>query len=235
MRRASRLGGRLRLLWIRRVHIARDICLLGLAFSAAYLLRFEFAVPASEYANYIRELPVVVALQFLALASCGVYMYVWRYIGLRDVKAFLLATTLAAIPQLAARLLLPDAYQHWRVPLSVVVIDGLLVFGLILGARVVRRAIYEKFEQPDGFRDGGLPKRRVLLIGAGRAGRVAVEEIRSRRDTDLEVVGFVDDENAKQHCTIHNLSVLGTTEALPALVREYQIDHVIITFASASR
>lgn len=222
------------LLWKRRVHIASDVFMLALAFVVAYALRFEFSIPPRELAYCLHLLPYVVAVQLMALVLSGVYMYIWRYIGLRDVKAFAMATIAAAIPVIVARFAVPDSHEQWHVPLAVTFIDALLMFGTTLGARVMRRAIYEYFEQPEGI-EHDQPKRRVLLIGAGRAGKIAVDEIRSRRDSDLEIVGFVDDARSKQGFTVHNLQVLGPSTALPSLVREFQIDHVIITFTSASR
>ncbi|HNZ28212.1 MAG TPA: polysaccharide biosynthesis protein, partial [Spirochaetota bacterium] len=57
----------------------------------------------------------------------------------------------------------------------------------------------------------------VLLVGAGRAGVLAVREILGRGDLDLEVKGFVDDDPQKLGSTIHDIKVLGTAEDIPRL------------------
>src|SRR5215469_3389890 len=117
---ANRLRETLRLLWIRRAHVVADICMLASAFTAAYLLRFEFSIPSLEYRNCIQQLPMVVGLQFTALLMAGVYMYIWRYIGLRDVMPFVQAACVPAVLVFIARLYLSNAYEHWRVPVSVI-------------------------------------------------------------------------------------------------------------------
>jgi FlaA1/EpsC-like NDP-sugar epimerase len=78
-------------------------------------------------------------------------------------------------------------------------------------------------------------KRRVLLIGAGSAGKLAAKEIRKRADMNLEIIGFVDDDPQKFGAVIQQIKVLGNTKDLPRLVSELNIDHVIITIAATSR
>src|SRR5258705_8622962 len=112
----------------------------------------------------------------------------------------------------------------------------ILSFGGILGLRVVRRVLYERYQRHRGPANGNLHKRRpVLLVGAGRAGVMAAQEISTRGDTDLDVKGFVDDDPNKQGSVIHGIKVLGYTECLPRVVTELEIDHVVITIAQASR
>jgi len=62
---------------------------------------------------------------------------------------------------------------------------------------------------------------------------MAVREIRSRGERDMDLRGFVDDDPLKQGAVISGLKVIGTTEALPELVPELGIDEVIITIADA--
>ena len=71
-------------------------------------------------------------------------------------------------------------------------------------------------------------------MGAGAAGVMAVREIRSRGEHDMDLRGFVDDDPLKQGAVIHGLKVLGSTEALPGLVPALGIDQVIITIAEAT-
>ena len=75
----------------------------------------------------------------------------------------------------------------------------------------------------------------MLLIGAGRAGMLAVKEIQGRGDMDLDIKGFIDDDPGKQGAVLSKIRVLGTTKELPQLVRQLGINHVVITIAQASR
>ena len=75
----------------------------------------------------------------------------------------------------------------------------------------------------------------TLLVGAGRAGVLAAREIVGRGDMHLDVKGFVDDDADKQGAVIQGIRVLGTTEALPRLVKELGISQVVITIAQISR
>ena len=62
---------------------------------------------------------------------------------------------------------------------------------------------------------------------------MAVREIRSRGEHDMDLRGFVDDDPLKQGAVINGLKVLGSTEALPMLVPALGIEQVIITIADA--
>jgi hypothetical protein len=46
---------------------------------------------------------------------------------------------------------------------------------------------------------------------------MAVREIRSRGEQDMDLRGFVEDDPAKQGAVISGLRVLGPTESLPKL------------------
>lgn len=211
-----------------------DLLLLTVAFSLAYLIRFDFVVPSGEAEKYLIQMPYVVLVQFVVLLTSGIYRFIWRYVGLREMRRFFIAAAISIVPILILRLLLPDAYRAWRVPFSVILVDTAIAFGGVFGLRVLRRDIYEH-----GLRKGtklltecGKP---VILIGAGRAGVMAVSEIQNRRDVDLHIKGFVDDDVAKVGSFVSGVKVLGTTEDLPRLVRELSIDHVIISIATGSR
>ncbi len=218
----------------RRVQYALDLTVLVATFLLAYLLRFDFQIPASQMRAVWVQLPYVVLLQFVALAVSGVYSFIWRYIGLAEIWAFGRAAFWSALPVLVLRLGLPERFQDWRVPLSVIVIDTVLAFGGVLAIRVLRRVVFERYEKHQ--RSGTSGRRKpVVLVGAGRAGVLAAKEIQGRGDIDLWIEGFVDDDPQKQGAVIQGKKVLGSTRDLPRLASELELDHVIITIAQVSR
>src|SRR6266850_3594685 len=221
----------------RQLQFTLDLITLVMAFTLSYLLRFDFSIQQRELLDGLVQLPYVVLIQFSVLILTGVYAFIWRYIGMTEVKAFCKAAIWSALPIIALRLLLPEQGRELRVPLSVIVVDTVLAFGGLVALRVVRRAVYEcsekrrKTAQPANGH-----KKPVLLIGAGRAGILTATEIQGRRgEMDLEIRGFVDDDPKKQLSVIHGVKVLGTTRDLPQLVRGMQIDHVVISMAQATR
>jgi FlaA1/EpsC-like NDP-sugar epimerase len=222
----------------RKSQFALDTVVLMSAFVLAYLLRFDFAIPEQETQRMLYQLPFVLLFQLLLLRLAGIYAFVWRYVGMAEVKAFMVAALWSALTLLALRTWLPEQLQPARIPLSVTVVDTLIAFGGVLALRVLRRALYErgtKRQNAKGQLQRRLVKKPVLLIGAGRAGVMIAREIRLRGDIDLEVRGFIDDDRNKMGSVIQGVKVLGTAEDIPRLVTELDIDHVVISFAEASR
>ena len=222
-------------LFHRRTQFAMDLLVLAAAFWLAYLLRFDFYILHDNFLFALRQFPYVVLVQFVGLIIAGVYSFIWRYVGMGEVKAFLKAAYLSLLPLAIVRLGVPANYHQWRVPLSIILIDTVLAFGGVLGLRVLRRALYERYERQSRTARANGQKKLVLLIGAGQAGVLAAREIHGRGDTGLVIKGFIDDDPQKQGSVIYGVKVLGSTEDMPWLVRTLGIDHVVITIAAASR
>ncbi len=220
----------------REVQYLLDLAILAAAFVLACLLRFDFNPPAST----LIQLPLVVLIQFVTLSALGIYSFIWRYIGMAEIKSFVKAAVyslaLSLVVLLALRLGLPPTLQGWRVPISVNLIDTVLAFGGLLGVRVLRRSLYERFERsPPRRAEAPERRKRALLVGAGRAGLMAVRELASRRRAELEVLGFLDDDPRKQGTVIHGVKVLGTTVDLLRQIRELEIERVVLTMVEVRR
>lgn len=84
-------------------------------------------------------------------------------------------------------------------------------------------------------------QRRVLVLGAGWAGRTLAEAINQAADNRTPnpyrgngalVVGFVDDDPAKQGCMIAGAPVLGTSRHLPQLAADVAADDVVLAITN---
>lgn len=145
----QRIGSQL---WWKRLltkglQFALDLAILIVAFLLAYLLRLEFEVPEQWFPYISRQLAYVMLLQFAALNLAGAHSFIWRYVGMAEMKAFLSAAWWSFLLIVILRLGLPKQFHQWRVPLSVIVMDTILAFGGLIMLRLLRRALYERYEK----------------------------------------------------------------------------------------
>src|SRR2546429_9766364 len=94
------------------------------------------------------------------------------------------------------------------------------------GARLGRRLLHE-LSRVDR-------SRRILILGAGDAGEKIVRDMQGAPEGEYEPIGFVDDDEAKVGARIHGVPVLGTREALPALVEKHKPSELLVAIPSAS-
>ena len=73
-----------------------------------------------------------------------------------------------------------------------------------------------------------VPRKRILIIGAGEVGVSVLRSIRRNPDKGYLPIGFIDDNQEKVGKRIQGLDILGTTRDLTYIVRRRQIDTVII-------
>ena len=73
---------------------------------------------------------------------------------------------------------------------------------------------------------------RTLIIGAGEAGAIFVRSIRIR--SDIDVVGFLDDDKNKQGTTVYGHPVIGTVKDIEETVEKYGIEQITIAIPSLS-
>ncbi len=168
----------------------------------------------------------------------GVLSFVWKYVGMAEVPAFVRAAAgLGGGARSRFACSCPTSLADLRIPISIIVMTRVLAFGGLLGVRVAA---------PRALGAGACSRRRsgpeaasrgrpaVLLVGAGAAGVMAVREIRSRGEHDMDLRGFVDDDPLKQGAVINGLKVLGADRGAAARsCRRWGSTQVIITIADA--
>lgn len=74
-----------------------------------------------------------------------------------------------------------------------------------------------------------------MIIGAGEAGCMIVREVAAHPESELEVVGFLDDDPRLHGKTVEDVPVLGSSDRLPEEAKLKRIDEVIIAVPSESR
>lgn len=213
------------------IFMAGDLLIWGLALYAAFLIRFEGAIPPND----MRRLPVLIAvflpLKLIFHLLLGQYRVTWHLVGLTDLVNVWKANSLASLWVVAIILFLRSQRIFAGTPRSVLILDYLFSLGAIGIFRMSRR-LWDQRERLR--RPNGQSVRRILLVGAGAAGERLLRAMFEDRREAYGPVGFIDDDPGKQGMTIHGLPVFGGRAAIPEIVRTQRIDEVIMAIPSAS-
>ena len=208
------------------VQLLMDVFLVAAALTAALYLRFDWNIPL-QYLGRLENLLLPAVLINLAIfVLFGLYRRLWRYASLYELKLILAAVCLGAAGTYGYSII-----SGQMLPRSVYIIYGLLLLLLLGGSRLSLRVLYGKLKRRPADRG----RRNVLIIGAGDAGvQVAGELKKSQERRGARVVGFVDDDSAKQGQVIQGIPVLGGREAIPRLLEKQPIHEVVFAIPSAS-
>ncbi|QKT05097.1 polysaccharide biosynthesis protein [Ectothiorhodospiraceae bacterium 2226] len=195
------------------------------AWGCAFLVRHDFSVAAVNWDIFFATLPFVVAVQGVVLAWSGLYRGVWRFASIPDLWNIVRAVGLGVL-LIGMTLFLFNRFEG--VPRSSVAIYPLLLM-VFLGAPRMLFRVWKDYGGPFPKPLGG---KRVLVLGAGRAGEMLVRDM--LRDGEYEPVAFLDDRPSLQGARVHGVPVLGKMTRLPRLVGSLSVDLVVIAVPSAS-
>ncbi|HEU5476796.1 MAG TPA: nucleoside-diphosphate sugar epimerase/dehydratase [Gaiellaceae bacterium] len=196
----------------------------------AFQLRFDNGL--SHHLGYQRlfdrTILLVLAIKLIVFIAFGFYNRWWRYVSIRDMWAAARGVVIASlIADVTVYLVSP--VHGFRLPRSIAATDLLLTLALVAGSRLLARTVIER----PGLTMVARGKE-VVVVGAGDAGRLIVQEMQRSRMLNYTPIGFVDDDPRKRHTRIMGVRVLGTIDELPRVLREHRPDEVLIAMPSVS-
>jgi len=201
-----------------------DLAMAALAWWVAKLLRYAVRPEDVVHFRWF-EFPVVLLAQGLIFRWTGLYKGVWRFASLPDLWNILRAVVLGST---AVWLLLSMFNRLQGVPRSMLLLYP-VVLAMVLGAP---RLAYRYWKDSRLGVTGERSMRRVLILGADRAGEVLSRDL--HRDGGYAVVGFLDDRPALRGASINGHPVLGQFEQLPEIAREAAVEMLLIALPNAS-
>lgn len=116
------------------------------------------------------------------------------------------------------------------IPRSLYILDWMVSCALLLGIRMAALG-WLSIRSKSGKQG---ERTRTLIYGAGAAGLALLQELRRGRSMMCDVMGFVDDDAGKVGMTLHGKQVLGSGDALGALVRKHSVERLLIALPAAT-
>ena len=206
----------------RLVEVFADFVLICVSFLVAYALAVGGTGTDFERSVYLSALPILLASRYVFFVALGVYRRVWRYATARDVVPIVVGCFGSAV---AACVILVALRPIGSFPaVQIFAIDAILCTILVGASRLALRLLPETFSSRGG-------RKRVLVVGAGRAGRSLARELREGRDA--RVVGFLDDNPRVRRRRILGISVVGSLDEADRAIANARADEVLVSIPSA--
>ena len=202
------------------------ITIIGVAL-ISLLIRFDGYITPHYMQQMVDALPIMVISYIVMLLSMHLYTRIWRYAGMREMVAVLIATTLGA------GLFYTGMYVFDKsLPRSIYLISWILSTGVIGIGRMVLHYIAMRY---GGKQSTDADMVNTLIIGAGDAGATIAREIERYHKRSRKVIGFIDDDESKFNRLMGGVRILGNRHDIPSIVKENKVKEIIIAMPSVTR
>lgn len=213
--------------------ILLDMTLIILSLYIALLLRFDFHIPA-EYTIFLKLniIPVIV-ITILFNTIFNLYKHIWKYASIEELLSIIYSVTVSNIVFIIYSYFINYKVlenQYFRFPFTVHIIFWILCTISLGGTRFIYR-ISERFQFNEQNEDKMV---KIMIVGAGDAGALLIKEIKKHRELNYDIVGLIDDDDNKVGKSINGIKVLGNTEQILSVCKNYLIDEIILAIPSAS-
>ena len=205
-----------------------DFFVLAVTSIFAIWLRFDFGeIPELYLNNSYHYLLYDFIILFFIFLYFKLYTSVWKYASVFELINIVLACFISEIIMFSYKSFFNISMPRSYFLIQVFVLIMLTCFSR-LGYRLLR-AIYIRFNS----KNKGV---NTMLVGAGDAGRLIIDEIYNNSYTyDARIVCVVDDNKSKVGSYIKGLKIQGTTKDIEELAERNKVKEIIIAVPSASK
>jgi Undecaprenyl-phosphate glucose phosphotransferase len=208
--------------FLNTIFVAIDCIVITLSLILAWYIRFDTGILGTseghlDFRTYMLPLYIIIPLFIFIYNSMGLYSpHRVKKVG-QEVVTMLKANAVGVL--ILTNVLFLEKQVHY----SRYVLLLFAIFCVILGTieRVVLRVALRK------MRASGFNLKHMLVIGAGELGVSFAHKIIQNKQLGYNVIGFLDDEK-KLGYKILNARVMGRIDEMDRIVRENDLDEVII-------
>jgi len=213
-----------------------DVLTIPLAAYLAFVLRLDLR--SFDIGGYSRTAlvfaGVALCVKIAVLLKLNGYSRYWPFASMPELDLMAKAVLTGEVVTTGIALILLRVLSLPQFPFSIPLLDLLLSGYAVVAPRFLLRWLYYQALKRE-CNAGDRPQKRVLIVGAGKAGYSTLLEINRNPDLGLLPVGFADDDPAKKGMTLGgDVRVLGAAEDIPALVKKLHVQQILIAIPTAT-
>lgn len=202
---------------------------LAIIMSYFLALRIRFDCEFSEidlpyFRTYCRTILVYALFCVVVLGTLRLYKSIWRFASYTELLRIICATVFTGVIYCIAVNIFT-----MRMPVSYYFFGVLMQFILTLGIRFSYRFVLLL----RGQKNPDKRQKRVMIIGAGKAGQMILRDIKNSKEVNKKVCCFIDDNHNKWGRYIDNVPVFGGRDSIMEAVKKFGIEKIYVTIPSA--
>ena len=210
----------------RTLLLMADVFVIAVAYSLTWVLISGRADMEAYFSLMVSSCFLFVSCFVIIFITTGMYDSLWRYAEIVEIFKCLRSSLVATAIFVCMTLVL---FNERRFPRSVYVLSAMFATTFTLYIRLIYR-MYRNTK----INRKGKKRRRVLVVGAGDAASTLLHEINKNPTKEMNVICAVDDDKNKVGRNLMGVHVMGTTEDIPALVKQCQIETILIAIPTLS-
>ena len=211
------------------VEVFVDSILVMYSLYFAAWLQFGGAIPPDFTAIYPSLVMILLPYSLIVFLVFRFYSNIWRYLTIGDSVRFVTAVGTLAL----SMFLFMPLLDIFDLQFTTVIIFSIVLFLLLSVFRLSERLLFT-LQRNVSTGDNQILTR-VLLVGAGDTGSIALREIIQNKKLNLKPIGFIDDDPSKKGARIDGYLVMGGTTSINDIVASKQIDKIIISITDVGR
>lgn len=202
-----------------------DIIIINICYYLGFLLKFDLKIPSTYWNMYIKWIIPIIIIKISIFFIFGLYKTMWRYADFKELFKIFIAIIFANIVTGLFIIFMKIGF-----PRSIISFVFIMDMFFVIGTRYLSKARKNLvFSIPVD------KVKRVLIIGAGDAGVLMLNELRKHKELGYKVVAFIDDDKNKIGTEILGIPVVGGKEKIITAISEFRVDEVILAMPSANR
>ena len=206
-----------------------DIATMVMNSYLALILRHEghYSWIDDKYINSIQSYMIInIVTTLIIFILLNLYNNVWSFIGVHEELMIVAACTLStAFQGLGMEVFMLEVPRSYYV---------FYLFLMVTTTTITRFSYRMLATVKHGLKRNRGKIVNTLVIGAGEAGSVIVQEIRSSKYLNRNVVGIIDDNPSKKGKYLHGIKILGNRNDIKRLAEKYDVQEIILAIPSAS-
>ena len=210
-----------------------DFIAVTAAYFLALLIRFDFSfslIPAYYYDPWLYFSPIYAIICVVVFWMLKLYKSIWRFASFTELSRITQATFVTTIIHIiGVTTILRAMYRVPRMPFSYYIMGAVFQYGLIVLVRFSYRFILLLRAKRDNREES-----RVMIVGAGAAGQVLLNDLRRTKGVEEQVVCFIDDNKNKWNREIDGVVVKGGRSDIIEQAAALRADKIYIALPSIS-